>query len=83
VLYAEQVHVMFRARLLEPTFGPGIESLEVKLVGESEIPWPEIAFASGDFALRCYLDDRAQGLEGVHYTTFDAKTGRGPKHAGG
>jgi ADP-ribose pyrophosphatase YjhB (NUDIX family) len=80
VLYAEQIHVMFRARLLDPSFGAGDESLEVKLVAESEIPWPEIAFASGDFALRRYLSDRAQGLEGQHYTEFERRAGMGLQH---
>ena len=39
VTRANQVHVMFRAKLLEPKFAPGIESLEVRLCTEAEIPW--------------------------------------------
>ncbi|MGH8263047.1 MAG: NUDIX hydrolase [Steroidobacteraceae bacterium] len=68
VLYAEQVHITFRAALREPKFGVGDESLEVKLVEEAEIPWKDIAFASVDFALRRYFSDRAAGLEGLHFT---------------
>ncbi len=79
VLYAEQIHVMFRARLPEPKFGIGAESLEVKLVEEAEIPWLEIAFASVDFALRRFLSDRSQGLEGQHYTEIERKAGMGPQ----
>ncbi len=82
VLYAEQVHVFFRARLTEPSFAPGSESLEVKLVEERDIPWPDIAFASGDFALKRYLSDRALGLEGQHYMEFERKLARGPQHPG-
>jgi len=71
VLHADQVHVMFRARLPRPEFGAGAESLEVALVDEADIPWQEIAFRSVDFALRRYLDDRRKGAEGHHFTTID------------
>ena len=37
--------MMFRARLLDPDVSPGVESLEVKLVTEDEIPWDQLAFA--------------------------------------
>ena len=66
-LRAHQVHVFFRARLVEPRFGIGPESLEVKLVSESEVPWDEIAFPSGRFALLRYFEDRAAGREAVHF----------------
>jgi hypothetical protein len=62
---------MFRARLEKPLFGIGVESLEVALVDEADIPWQEIAFRSVDFALRRYLDDRRSGAEGHHFTTLD------------
>jgi ADP-ribose pyrophosphatase YjhB (NUDIX family) len=58
VLHADQVHVMFRARLPEPTFGAGAESLEVVLCDEADVPWHDIAFRSVDFALRRYFEDR-------------------------
>jgi len=73
VLYAEQVHISFRARLAAPDFGVGEESLEVKLVTEEEVPWPEIAFASVDFALRRYFSDRAAGRESPHFTEIDRR----------
>ncbi len=68
VTHAHQVHVMFRARLLAPEFGPGTESLEVGLYGESEIPWENLAFPSGDFTLRKFFADRAAGREDYHIT---------------
>ena len=71
VLHAEQVHVMFRARMHEPSFGATAESLEVRLCQESEIPWHAIAFRSVEFTLRRYFKDRAAGREGLHYHTFD------------
>ena len=73
VLYAEQVHITFRAQLPEPIFGIGDESLEVTLVDEAEVPWDEIAFASVDFALRRYFSDRAAGLEGLHFTEIQRR----------
>jgi ADP-ribose pyrophosphatase YjhB (NUDIX family) len=71
VLRAHQVHIMFRARLLEPSFGVGPESLEVGLYDESEIPWPDIAFLSVQFALQRYLEDRRLGREQLHCKDID------------
>ncbi len=73
VLHADQVHVMFRARLPRPEFGAGAESLEVRLCGEAEIPWHDLAFRSVDYALRRYLEDRRDGLERHHFTTIDLR----------
>ena len=68
VTHAGQVHVMFRARLEAPKFAPGPESLEVGLYEESEIPWDDLAFPSGEFTLRRFFADRAQGREDYHFT---------------
>jgi ADP-ribose pyrophosphatase YjhB (NUDIX family) len=73
VLHAHQVHVMFSATLAEPSYGVGVESLEVMLCTEAEIPWPEIAFPSVAFALGKYLEDRAAGTQGLHFTTIDMR----------
>lgn len=71
VLHAHQVHVMFRARLADPSFGVGVESLEVGLYTEQELPWPEIAFQSVAFTLRRYLEDRAAGRSGLHFKSIE------------
>jgi ADP-ribose pyrophosphatase YjhB (NUDIX family) len=71
VLHAQQVHVMFRARLLDPNVGAGPESLEVALFEEADIPWGETAFKSLDFALQRYLEDRRAGREGLHFHDID------------
>jgi len=68
VTHARQVHVMFRAQLRKPEFAPGPESLEVGLYDETEIPWGQLAFASGEFTLRKYFADRAAGREDHHFT---------------
>jgi ADP-ribose pyrophosphatase YjhB (NUDIX family) len=71
VLHARQVHVNFRARLLDGQFAAGAESLECALYEESQMPWDEIAFPSILFALRCYFDDRRAALEQVHFNDID------------
>ncbi len=76
VVHAHQVHVLYRARLPRPEFGVGAESLEVGLYRPEDIPWPEIAFPSVEFALRRYLEDRSLGLERLHSTAFDRPTWR-------
>lgn len=72
---AQQVHVFFRARLAEPEFGVGPESLETRMVTEDEIPWADLAFPSITFALRRFVEDRVRGREDHHFTTFEARTG--------
>jgi ADP-ribose pyrophosphatase YjhB (NUDIX family) len=73
VVHARQVHVMFRARLLEEKFGAGLESLETRLFLEEEIPWPDIAFPSVKFSLEKWFEDRRTGHRGLHSTVFDRR----------
>ena len=52
-----QVQVIFLARFtdpVEPSFGPGAESLEVQLFQWEEIPWDEIAFPTVAWALNAW-----------------------------
>ena len=60
--HISQVYMMFRARLLDLDFSPGLESLEVKLVTPGEIPWNELAFAMVRRTLEHYLQDRESGV---------------------
>ena len=60
--HISQVYMMFRARLLDTDFSAGAESLEVKLVTESEIPWNQLAFAMVRRTLEHYLEDRKRGI---------------------
>jgi len=62
VAHISQVHMMFRARLLDEDVSPGIESLEVKLVTVEEIPWDRLAFTIVRRTLQAYLEDRASGV---------------------
>jgi len=62
VPHISQVYLIFRARLLDLDFSPGIESLEVKLVEERDIPWDELAFASVRRTLAHFFEDRRSGV---------------------
>jgi ADP-ribose pyrophosphatase YjhB (NUDIX family) len=66
VPHVNQVHVFYRARLLDMDFSPGEESLEVALYRESEIPWEEIAFRTISTTLRHFYRDRGAGAWGFH-----------------
>jgi len=61
VPYVDQVHVFYRARLLDVDFKAGVESLEVALFEEANIPWREIAFRTVGLTLRHWVADRARG----------------------
>ena len=60
--HISQVYVFFRARLMDLDFSPGVESLEVKLVREDEIPWDDLAFASVKRTLQNFVEDRRRGV---------------------
>jgi ADP-ribose pyrophosphatase YjhB (NUDIX family) len=64
VIDGGQVHLFFTARLVDG-FAAGDESLEVRLFSEAEIPWDDLAFQSGRYALQQYFEDRGRN-NGVH-----------------
>jgi ADP-ribose pyrophosphatase YjhB (NUDIX family) len=59
--YINQVHLFFRSRLIDLDFSPGVESLEVELFDETEIPWDKLAFRPVKFTLQHYFSDRKRG----------------------
>jgi len=61
ICHVNQIYLMFRARLADKDFQAGHESLEVKLFGENDIPWEEIAFRVIHATLLKYYDDRRLG----------------------
>jgi ADP-ribose pyrophosphatase YjhB (NUDIX family) len=75
VTHARQVHVFFRSRMRTPDFGITHESLEVRLVDERDIPWNELAFPSTEYALRCFVEDRATGVERHHVAEMKRRFG--------
>lgn len=64
--YINQVHLLFRARLLDLNFAPGTESLEVQLFSEQEIPWNEIAFRPIKLSLEHYFLERKTDTFTLH-----------------
>lgn len=59
--HIDQVQLLFRARLLDLDFSPGVESLDVRLFSEQDIPWTELAFRPVRFSLQHYFEDRKAG----------------------
>jgi ADP-ribose pyrophosphatase YjhB (NUDIX family) len=59
--YIGQVHVFYRAELLDGVYGAGEESLETRLFAIEDIPWKELAFRSVRLTLEKYLRDIEKG----------------------
>lgn len=66
VVRVGQVHLFYRARLLDTQFAPGSETLEARLFHEHEIPWDEIAFRTVRQTLEYFFEDRRRGHYDVH-----------------
>lgn len=66
VPHVDQVHLFYRARLLDLDFAPGSESLEVRLFREDDVPWKDLAFRTVAQTLRWYFEDRARGVYDTH-----------------
>jgi ADP-ribose pyrophosphatase YjhB (NUDIX family) len=83
-----QVQVIFRAHFAAsgpPVFGPGEESLEVRLFGPDEIPWDDIAFPSVHWALNAWREAGADPLGRPAGNPADDRRGvhRMPPHGPG
>jgi len=61
-----QVQMIYQGTLRSPDFEAGIESLEVKLVTEDEIPWDELAFPTVKISLEHYYASRRAGEFSLH-----------------
>lgn len=66
VAHVHQVHLFYRAELVDTAFAPGEESLEVQLFDEAGIPWDELAFRTVSMTLRHFFEDRARGRFDLH-----------------
>ncbi len=67
-----QVHIFYRATLLDLNFSAGEESLEVKLFSEQEIPWDELAFPTVRKTLMLFFEDHAKVQAGTGQYEFHA-----------
>jgi ADP-ribose pyrophosphatase YjhB (NUDIX family) len=57
VPHVHQVHMFYLATLLDLDYAAGVESLEVRLFSESEIPWDDIAFPTIVHTLKFLFSD--------------------------
>lgn len=60
VPHVHQVHMFYRATLLDLEYKAGVESLDVKLFSETEIPWDEMAFPTVAQTLKFFFADFAR-----------------------
>ena len=71
--YISQVHLMFSGPLLDDNVSPGIESLEVGLFSEAEIPWDELSFPVVGHSLKLFF--KFGSIPGrVHQASFSRNT---------
>lgn len=66
VVRVGQVHLYYRARLLDTDFNPGPETIEARLFHEHEVPWDDLAFRTVRETLERFFDDRRKGQFGIH-----------------
>lgn len=69
--HVNQVYLLFRARLVDLDFHAGAETLETRLLTESEVPWDALAFATVRNTLRHYYSDRKAGEFRFHMGTIE------------
>jgi ADP-ribose pyrophosphatase YjhB (NUDIX family) len=67
VAHVHQVHLFYLARLLDLDYAAGIESLDVQLFAEHEIPWDDLAFPTIRTTLELFFADRRKMREGGSY----------------
>lgn len=71
VVRVGQVHLFYRARMLDLHLDPGPETLEARLFREDEIPWDELAFRTVRETLRLFFENRRAGQYDVHTLDID------------
>lgn len=67
IAHINQVYTMYRGDLVAGAASPGIESLEVALLDENEIPWQDIAFQVINETLKLYFQDKKKGVFNTYY----------------
>ena len=74
--HISQIYTFFRADLADLDFRPGVESLDVKLFKEEDIPWDQLAFPVVTQSLQCYFEDRKSGDYPVRMRDINIKRRR-------
>ena len=70
VVRVGQVHLFYRARMLDTTLDPGPETIEARLFREDEVPWDELAFRTVRETLQHFFADRRRGAYTLHVGTI-------------
>jgi ADP-ribose pyrophosphatase YjhB (NUDIX family) len=79
VPHIDQVHIFYRATLINGEYGAGEESLETQLFEPSDIPWDELSFPTVRKTLELFINDMKQQTFGVHVDSIRhpmAKSGK-------
>jgi ADP-ribose pyrophosphatase YjhB (NUDIX family) len=67
VVRVGQVHLYYRARMLDTSLAPGPETIEARLFREDEVPWDQLAFRTVRQTLEHFFADRrTSGTFPVH-----------------
>jgi ADP-ribose pyrophosphatase YjhB (NUDIX family) len=66
VVRVGQVHLFYRAQMLDTSLAPGPETIEARLFREDEVPWDQLAFRTVRQTLELFFEDRRRGTFGVH-----------------
>jgi ADP-ribose pyrophosphatase YjhB (NUDIX family) len=66
VVRAGQIHLFYRARMLDTHLAPGPETIEARLFREHELPWDQLAFRTVRRTLELFFEDRRGGRYPVH-----------------
>jgi ADP-ribose pyrophosphatase YjhB (NUDIX family) len=82
VAHVHQVHLFYLARLADLDFAAGIESLDVQLFSEGEIPWNDLAFPTIRKTLKLFFADRLTIREGGGYGFHSVDITRSMRYAG-
>lgn len=70
VPHINQVHMFYRATLVDGTFGAGEESLESQLFLPEDIPWQELSFPTVCKTLELFLEDMRSEQYQVHISAI-------------
>ncbi len=76
--YINQVYIFYRGTMSDLNFSPGIESLEVDLFSEQNIPWDNLAFPVIELALHYHFEDLKSHLSTVRTGTIE-RPWKGPR----
>jgi ADP-ribose pyrophosphatase YjhB (NUDIX family) len=62
-----QVHFFYTAQLLSKEFDPGHETMQIKVVSKTEVPWEDLAFRTVKETLQRFFEDKENGKQQIHH----------------